>query len=284
MNVLFVVTRNEADLLRLNLSHHLGWGFDHVAIADNESTDATEEVLREYGDAVTVLRIENPNERFAALSALLDRIERQRGDIDWVAVSDTDEFWWAPGTDLSSLLAGVPATTVAVNSVQKLFLPTELDADSGPVYCRRTYRASDANSPLHTSYKAGKTFYRGQWLKSHAIDHAHWSPNVPHPVMRFGRPLVHHYMIDGEDNFVEKVKSLERWRAGRPHLRLGDFKTKWWNLLEHEGEGGLRAFYRNEYVISASRIPVHLARGELVKDAQFAAHRCPGFEGSPSGN
>ena len=34
MNILFVVTRNEADLLRLNLAHHLANGFDLVQPAE----------------------------------------------------------------------------------------------------------------------------------------------------------------------------------------------------------------------------------------------------------
>ena len=97
MNVLFVVTRDEAELLRLNLAHHLAWGFDHVAIADNESTDATREVLNSFGDAVTAETIADPNDRFAALRRLVHRIEARHGQAQWVAVSDTDEFWWVAG-------------------------------------------------------------------------------------------------------------------------------------------------------------------------------------------
>ena len=41
MIVLLLVTQNEADLLRWNIRHHLEWGVDHVAVADNNSTDAT---------------------------------------------------------------------------------------------------------------------------------------------------------------------------------------------------------------------------------------------------
>jgi hypothetical protein len=105
----------------------------------------------------------------------------------------------------------------------------------------------------------------------------HWSVNVPHDVWRFERPLVHHYMIDGEDSFVEKVKSLERWnplvrglskRTGP--IALSAFKTTWWRVYEVKGEAGLRDYYREEYVVSAGSLPMRIARGELVADLEFA--------------
>ena len=288
MLVLFVLTRNEAGLLRLNLAHHLGWGFDHVAIADNESTDATQDVLRQFGDAVTATRIGDPNERFSALSRLLTKIEERYGAADWVAVSDTDEFWWTPDSDLPRLLSRVPDSVIAINSDQKLFLPTELDPAVGPVYCRRTFRTSGADSPLHTSYIFGKSLYRAKWVRSHGVSNAHWSEDIPHALCRLNQMLVHHYMIDDEDSFVDKVKALERWspqvrdqsEAGtawdepspskeRP-VRFRAFKTAWWRLYQTAGEDGLRDYYRREYVVSSSRLATCLRRGELVEDTAFA--------------
>ena len=291
MVVLFVVTRNEAELLQLNLAHHLGWGFDHVAIADNESTDATQDVLRQFGDAVTATRIGDPNERFLALSRLLTEIEERHGAADWVAVSDTDEFWWTPDSDLPRLLSRVPDNIVAVNSRQKLFLPTEVDSVAGPVYCRRTFRTSSGKSPLHTSYTAGKSLYRAAWVRSHGVSNPHWSADIPHGLWRFKRLLVHHYMIDDEDSFVEKVKALERWSPqvrdqSEPGMALHEpttsqeqpvrflaFKTAWWRLYEAAGEAGLRDYYRREYVISVERLPTCLERGELVDDTEFASFK-----------
>ena len=291
MILLFVVTRDEAELLRLNLAHHLGWGFDHVAVADNDSTDATQDVLREFGDAVTAVRIGDPNDRFLALSRLLSEIEERRGAADWVAVSDTDEFWWTPDSDLPRLLSQMPAPLVAVNSDQKLFLPTELDPVAGPVYCRRSFRSSGANSPLHTSYVAGKSLYRAAWVRSHGVSGAHWSGDIPHALSRLKRPLVHHYMVDGEESFVAKVKAIDRWspqvrnqlevgtagQAEQP-FRFRDFKKAWWRIYEDAGESGLRDYYRSEYVISAGSLPTRLQHGEIVEDAEFAQFKRSGLE------
>jgi hypothetical protein len=267
------------------LAHHLGWGFDHVAIADNDSTDATQDVIGQFGDAVTATRISNPYDRYVALAGLLEQIEGRHGAVDWCGVSDTDEFWWAPGPDIRRLLEKIPETLLAVNSEQKLFLPTEVDPPSGPVYCRRTFRTSSTQSPLHSSYRTGKVLYRGAWVRTKGVTNPHWSWGIRGRVGRFDQPLIHHYMIDGEDSFVDKVKSLERWgtQVFAEELRKASrgwtppmarpFKAEWWRLYEVSGEAGLRDYYRKEYLISAKRLNGHLERGDLIQDTQFASFK-----------
>jgi hypothetical protein len=285
MNVLFVVTRNEAELLRLNLAHHLAWGFDHAAIADNDSTDATRDVLHSFGDAVTAETIADPNDRFAALRRLLRRIEARHGQAQWVAVSDTDEFWWLPGVDLRELVSQVPAEAPGLNSDQKLFLPTALDPRDGPVFVRRTWRTTGSSSPLHTSYRKGKSIYRASRVREHEITSPHWCFAVAGAAWRPTRALVHHYMIDDEESFVRKVVALARWSpqvrgaapdaAGEtggtnPQVRFRDFKTAWWRIYESGGERALRDYFRTSYLISATALPGHVERRELVQDTAFA--------------
>jgi Glycosyl transferase family 2 len=285
MNVLFVVTRDEAELLRLNLAHHLAWGFDHVAIADNESTDATREVLNSFGDAVTAETIADPNDRFAALRRLVRRIEARHGQAQWVAVSDTDEFWWDAGGTLRDLMSRVPAIAIGLYSEQKLFLPTALDPSEGPPYVRRTWRTTGPSSPLHTSYRSGKSIYRASWVREHELTSPHWCFAVRGAAWRPPRALVHHYMINDENNFVQKVEALSRWspqvrgsasdamgatKGTKSQVRFGDFKTSWWRIYESGGERALREYFRTSYVISAAALPGHVERGELVQDIAFA--------------
>ena len=138
MNLLFVVTRNEADLLRQNLEHHLAWGFDHALVADNESDDATPEVLLSFGDAITHLRLASFHARHVALGTLLARAEARLGEARWVAVSDTDEFWWAPLPGVGALarrnfpvLAGLGArndTSIFVSrGVGTVYVPVRIN-------------------------------------------------------------------------------------------------------------------------------------------------------------
>jgi hypothetical protein len=277
----FIVTRNEAELLALNLAHHLQWGFDHVLIADNESTDATADVLRSFGDAVTSMRVARPNDRFVALSQLAHRIEDRLDGDSWIAFSDTDEFWWMPRRPLRALLDEVPAQVAVLNSPAKLFVPTGDDARVGPVYERLVHCATAPAAPPYAGYTGGKSLYRANWVLSHRVTDPHCCPYVP-PARRrqSSKALVHHYMIDGEDDFVRTVTSLDRWglplgptprpRSGED--RLGETKKAWWRLYVEAGEAGLRAYYRSTYVVPATALPERLAGGHLVRDDAFAAY------------
>lgn len=286
MNVLYVVTRNEADLLRFNLAHHLSCGFDHALVADNQSTDATQDVLDAFGGAVTRTQIASPNDRFAALVALLARAESRHGPAQWVAVSDTDEFWWGPDLELGAVLRSVPGNILGVNAQQKLFLPTAADPRDGPIMCRRLYRTTRMDSPLHTSYVRGKSIYRAAWIRRALLNDAHRSPAIPAPAwMDLGAHFVHHYMIEDEDAFVEKVRTLARWNPAlapladerRPlrddeaaRYQFRGFKLDWWNLYATRGEDGLREHYRSTYLVSERALREHLSNGDLLLDRAFA--------------
>ncbi len=296
MIVLLLTTKNEADVLRLNLEHHLAYGVDHVAVADNESSDHTQDVIRSFGDHAST----QPFHDFAVRQTVrLDLLERLRarhgGSIAWVGVSDTDEFHWTPDGTLPELLATAPADVVAVTCRQKLFLPTATDAEDGPVYARQLHRTSGPDSPLHTSYREGKTFYRNAWLtritsehRCHEVPHAPWSP--PHPT-------VHHYMIRDEDQFVMKVRRLSAWRE-RKGLRsklwyhklrrllgvplppfVAGFKEEWWRELRDGGEQRLRAYYRSTFRVQTDDVTRHTESGALVHDTAFADWRAGSVAG-----
>jgi hypothetical protein len=284
--VLLLVTQNEADLLRWNVRHHLEWGVDHVGIADNDSTDATAEVASEFGDAVSYQRFPDFHRRQHVRTALLDEL-RARHPVQWFGVADTDEFYWAPGVaGIGELLADTPVDVVGVNFDMKLFVPTDLDPPDLPVFMSRTHRTSSAESPLHTSYRAGKSFYRSDALP--VITHEHWCEEVPHPPFRHDEPAVHHYMVRDEDQFVQKVTRLISW-APPPDGRIArarwnrtpeierplpgwsaPFKKEWWGVYQAGGEAAVREYYRNVYTLVGDRRRAALADGSLVEDTGFA--------------
>jgi len=154
MIVLLLTTQNESDVLRLNLEHHLAWGVDHVGVCDNESTDATQDVVRAFGERVTSTVFHDFADRQRHRMEVLERIKaRHTGRVQWVGVSDTDEFFWAPDARMPDLLADVPQDVVAVTFHQKLFIPTALDLAEGPVHQRQRHRTGSYDSPLHKSYR-----------------------------------------------------------------------------------------------------------------------------------
>jgi hypothetical protein len=139
----------------------------------------------------------------------------------------------------------------------------------------------------------GKTFYRSSWL-DHVTDE-HWMPEVPHPVVRVdtlpggsGDTGVHHYMVQDEEQFVQKVTRLiswaqeptgllarRRWRALPPRERdlprwTAPFKKQWWAVYQQGGEEAVREYYRDVYTLSEARVREAIRDGTLVEDPAFA--------------
>jgi glycosyltransferase involved in cell wall biosynthesis len=284
MIVLLLNTQNEAELLRWNIQHHLNWGFDHVAVSDNESTDDTAEVVQGLGEAVSYRRYGNFKDRLKVRTAMLDALRAQHS-VDWVLVLDGDEFFWIPdAAGPRDILQGTPDDVVAVNFDMKLFLPTTMDPPDLPVFMSRVYRTTSSNSPLNSSYRLGKTFYRSSWLTRLTSDH--WNPDVPHSMFRHEYPAIHHYMIASEDQFVVKVKRLPTsysptnplkwltWRIttlpGELPRWAGPSKRQWYDIYKREGEAGLRTYYRTVYTLTVDHMREAIADGAVMRDAGFA--------------
>jgi hypothetical protein len=292
MIVLLMVTKNEADLLRLNIEHHLAWGIDHVAVADNMSNDETPDVIREFGDQVSTVRFDDyVNWRRPIRGVMLASIKERFGTVDWAGVSDSDELWYVDGTDMRTVLAEVPDDIVAANFDQKLFLPTAFDDLDLPVHARREY-CSPGHGPLHSGYREGKTFYRGDWLT--AVDDEHWCRTVPHKKWRHEVAAVHHYAFTDEDNFVMKVSRFRAWQTAkrRRAAAVGDlfrrivrkpapppqspqsepFRAIWWDVYARGGESALREYYRTQYTLSPAEVQRALDADELVHDSALAVY------------
>ena len=284
MIVLLLNTQNEAELLRWNIQHHLDWGFDHVAVSDNESTDDTAEVVQGFGDAVSYRPYGHFKHRLKVRTAMLEEL-RARHAVDWVLVLDGDEFFWMPdAAGPRDVLREISGDVVAVNFDMKLFLPTALDPPGLPVFMSRVHRPTSSTSSLNSSYRAGKTFYRSSWLTRLRDDH--WNPDVPHPLFRHEYPAIHHYMIDSADKFIIKVKRLPnesqftnplkrlKWKIVTPRGELPPWtsrpKQEWYRVYNRSGEVGLRAYYRSIYTLSEERVRKAIADGALVRDAGFA--------------
>lgn len=117
------MVRNEADIIRANILYHLWLGFDRILVADNGSTDGTEEILREISERDTRVRWNQDHGSFlpSRIATGLARQAYEEG-ADWVAPVDADEFWYARERDFRTLLeessAGVLQARV-VNFIQR---------------------------------------------------------------------------------------------------------------------------------------------------------------------
>lgn len=123
MNLIgIVMARNEADVIRLSLLHHLSQGLDQVFVIDNGSTDGTIEILDQLSQAdprVAWRSDAGPYKQSAALTELAR--EAFRMGADWVVPFDADEFWWVRRGNLRTKLESTTAGAISapvINFVQ----------------------------------------------------------------------------------------------------------------------------------------------------------------------
>ena len=94
--VMTLLVRDEADILRLNLEHHLAQGIDHFIVTDNRSVDATALILEEYSSSGLLSWIHEPSETYDQALWVTRMAEQAASDgADWVIHADADEFWIA---------------------------------------------------------------------------------------------------------------------------------------------------------------------------------------------
>ena len=90
-----MVVRDAADLIRVNLLHHLGLGLERMLVVDNGSADGTLERLERLSRQLPIdLRVDPGPFRQEELTNLLVAEARRQG-ADWVVPIDVDEFFVA---------------------------------------------------------------------------------------------------------------------------------------------------------------------------------------------
>jgi glycosyltransferase involved in cell wall biosynthesis len=125
------LVRNEEDLVKITLRHHLGQGVEEVVVADNGSTDGTARLLAELARWDRRIRWSRTGEvgfNQAELVSDLAREAMKRG-ASFILPFDADEFWWAPG----GLAAQIRASNADLISVPVVnFIQNRLQARRDP--------------------------------------------------------------------------------------------------------------------------------------------------------
>lgn len=98
-----LVVRNEVDILRLCVVHHLATACDRILVLDNGSTDGSQKALKRLAKRLPIdwTVDAGPFSQHELVTGLAE--EARSGGADWVLPLDADEFWFGQ-TDLRNQL------------------------------------------------------------------------------------------------------------------------------------------------------------------------------------
>jgi glycosyltransferase involved in cell wall biosynthesis len=94
MLVMTLLVKNEADIIKYNLDHHLSSGVDKVIVMDNNSSDGTRDILESYQkDLVSI--IDQPSNSYyqSVWVTEMNKLAKRMG-ANYIINADADEFFY----------------------------------------------------------------------------------------------------------------------------------------------------------------------------------------------
>jgi glycosyltransferase involved in cell wall biosynthesis len=269
------MVRNEADIIRINVLHHLSQGVDRFLILDNGSSDGTVDILSELSRSHPLeWRLAAGPYRQHHLVTGLARAAFIQG-ADWVVPIDADEFWYAPGSSIREVLASTDAGALraqVVNFVQ-----------------RRDQQTTTSDALLHMTRRvarpAGPVERIAELVESEEVSYVgiQYTPKwIGRASARLEIGIGHHYLVNIEDHRSRDTADivclhaplrsrdvfLQKLDLGRPteevseNLKLAWHLRRWRRLA---AQGRLDAEWRaNSYAEDA--LDVHGRAQPLVRD------------------
>jgi len=193
-----LVVRDEADVLDAHLAFHLNAGVDVVLAVDHGSTDGTSEILARYAREghVRLFREEGRLNDQGAWVTRLARLAAIEEQVDWILLSDGDEFWWPRIGSLKDVLGVIPRRFGALSAPSRSFL---LRPDDGRSFLERmTVRfamhaaINDPAGPFRPVSKLAIRAHPDVRVRdgNHSVAGVHYVPlETWHPIEVFHYPL-----------------------------------------------------------------------------------------------
>ena len=253
-----MMVRNEVDIIRINILHHLALGIDHFLIVDNGSSDGTDLVLQELS--------QNPCVRWTRYNGLfwqskitteLAREAYLRG-ADWVVPIDADEFWYAPGGDFRTVLERSTAGAVEVEIVNFVQRRDQLQA-SPEALLHMTRRPPDPVWPIRRAMELVEACqvgfvehkYVSKWISraslaleigigNHYVNHSFGPQRYTDEVAILHAPLRARSILEAQIDHgkrVDEVGTFQAWHVRR-WRRMADEGSldQEWRANSYEGD------------------------------------------------
>jgi Glycosyl transferase family 2 len=266
--VMTLLVRDEADIVRAVVEHHLAVGVDMIVATDNGSIDGTRETLDEYARGGRVRVVDEPGDDYSqwVWVTRMARLAAVDHGADWVLHADADEFWCPeqPAGGLKTALAAVPEDCNVAIVGRRNFPPTA--HEHGPFFERLVIRDECSVNALGKPL-AGKVCHRADpdvWIAQgnheiHCEDLHPWTGTMPVTIL--------HFPVRTYAQFERKIVLGGRAYGRNPSLTpwIG---AGWRRLYERYLAGDLRTYYDHQ-IPTARDLAAGLASGRYVVDRRL---------------
>ncbi len=266
--IMTLLVKNEALMLEHNLRFHKQMGVDAFIVTDNNSTDATPDILERYRQKGWIVEIIRETATDYAQKQWVDRmvwLAKTRYGADWVINADADEFWHPAGGCLKDEMAATRANVL--NCTMRSVYPEEgkpwtawehtvRQVDNYEAYGLSLYSIFERQNKKVAHRTAG---YLQISMGNHKVK------MLPQREAKSGI-VVYHYNVRSRREFVEKMvnggKQLEQHKG-----RHGGRHWRYFYRLYKEGQ--LEAEY--DRVIGSAIRPRLEAEGFICHDNPMPA-------------
>lgn len=115
--IMTLLVKNEESIIRENIEFHKSMGVDGFIVTDNDSTDNTCEILKEYKNRGWVLEIINEPAQDYSQADWVHRmamLAKNKYKADWIINADADEFWCSRSGSLKNEISESSANMLHV--------------------------------------------------------------------------------------------------------------------------------------------------------------------------
>jgi len=277
--VMTLLVRNEEDILDWNLRFHFEQGVAFVIATDNNSTDATLDILRHYEKEGRLRFIRERADDYSQ-SVWVTRMARLAAleyGAEWVINNDADEFWWPRQGDLCTSLAAVPGEVGAVHCERLNFVPVGAPPAHQAFWEQMIWRQARAANDVEAKLP-GKVCHRGT-PQIRVAQGNHEVEGLDGLVQEAGCIEILHYPMRSFAQFETKIRlggaAYERNKQLPPSVG-----STWRHLYGLHCRGELRSWYDTQVLMESVAFGEAADGEQLVRDTRLRDYFLRRREGS----
>lgn len=273
-----LLVKNEADIIELNVNHHINQGVDIIVALDDNSTDRTSVILRNLADKGLLHLVDYPKTKYdhSGLVNYLGSISANKYKADLLFHCDADELWVSSTGNLKQEMIDRPFVTGLYVPMINVLLKEDNGHEQFPndaIYhvVKPMKIKNDSDKSMIDFYLKeypAKVLYtlKNGYLRVTRGNHEIISNNNKKAIMVKSKNLtVFHFPLRNKQQFYDKVlKAKHSIKKDKPE---GETSWHWKAWIEELDVGNFNKLYKG--LILSERSAKKLINKKIVEEHSF---------------